>query len=61
MINKIEQLRKTGKLSKRELATLAGVSEAQYYRYIKGSAMPIETAEKLIKALGYKLAIILEL
>jgi len=61
IIDKVEQLRLKGKVKKTDLCKMAGISLAMYYNYIKGMSMPYDTAERLISALGYKMAIIAEM
>lgn len=59
MIQKIEKLRKLHKISKLELCRECGVSVQMYSKYIKGSQITVDKAEKMLKYMGYELRILI--
>ena len=58
MIENIEKLRVLHKVRKSELCQSCGVNAKMYGYYLKKGSIPLEHAQKMVKYLGYRLAII---
>lgn len=58
-MERIEKLRRLHKISKAELCKASGISTQMYSRYLKGSQISLESAEKMLKHMGYELRILL--
>lgn len=58
MIKEIEKLRVLHKVRKSELCQTCGVNAKMYGYYLKNGSIPIDHAKKMIKYMGYDLAII---
>ena len=61
IIDKIEKLRIRHNKRKTVLAKDAGISVGMYYKYVNGSPVPYDVAERMLTALGYKLIITVEI
>lgn len=55
MINLVERLRKESKVSKAELYHNCKVSQGMYYKYLKGSNIPVDVFKSFLDYLGYEL------
>lgn len=62
MIKKIEEIRSKQKpfLSKAKLAKESGISKSMYYRYVDNNNAPYKVVERMLKVLGLKLVVVLE-
>lgn len=58
MIEKIEKLRLLHKVRKSALCEKCGVSAKMYSYYLKKGDIPIDYAEKMLRHMGYELAIL---
>ncbi len=58
MIN-LKEIRKSKKLTQKELAEFLGIKQQQYQRYESGKTkIPLDTLEKIVEICNYKLIII---
>ena len=61
IFKKIDNLRIKANIRKTVLARHAGISTAMYYKYLQGSNVPYDVAERMLTALGYQLLITVEI
>ena len=61
IFKRIDNLRIKANMRKTVLARGAGISTAMYYKYLQGSSVPYDVADKILTILGYKLLITVEM
>ncbi len=52
VFKKIDNLRVKANMRKTVLARSAGISTAMYYKYLQGSSVPYDVADKMLTTLG---------